>query len=59
MSVDVEGEMYSWCRSAGITLFTVSHRKSLWRHHDFYLHMDGRGAYDFKPIDEDTQQFGS
>uniref|UniRef100_A0A2K5JFU0 ABC transporter domain-containing protein n=1 Tax=Colobus angolensis palliatus TaxID=336983 RepID=A0A2K5JFU0_COLAP len=25
-----------------ITLFTVSHRKSLWKHHEYYLHMDGR-----------------
>uniref|UniRef100_A0A674MA89 ATP-binding cassette, sub-family D (ALD), member 3a n=1 Tax=Takifugu rubripes TaxID=31033 RepID=A0A674MA89_TAKRU len=31
------------CRKVGITLFTVSHRKSLWKHHKFYLHMDGRG----------------
>ena len=59
VSVDVEGEMYQWCRGAGITLFTVSHRKSLWKHHEFYLHMDGRGAYDFKPIEDSTIEFGS
>jgi len=34
VSVDVEGSMYQYCRDAGITLFTVSHRKSLWKHHD-------------------------
>ncbi|KAJ6658388.1 hypothetical protein lerEdw1_020092 [Lerista edwardsae] len=59
VSVDVEGYIYSHCRKVGITLFTVSHRKSLWKHHDFYLHMDGRGNYEFKKITEDTIEFGS
>uniref|UniRef100_A0A8C7F4K9 ATP-binding cassette, sub-family D (ALD), member 3a n=1 Tax=Oncorhynchus kisutch TaxID=8019 RepID=A0A8C7F4K9_ONCKI len=40
-------------------LFTVSHRKSLWKHHEYYLHMDGRGNYDFKPITDETIEFGS
>lgn len=59
VSVDVEGSMYQYCREVGITLFTVSHRRSLWKHHEFYLHMDGRGHYEFKPIDLDTIEFGS
>jgi len=59
VSVDVEGFMYQHCREVGITLFTVSHRKSLWKHHDFYLHMDGRGGFEFKPITSDTDEFGS
>nr|CAH0104015.1 unnamed protein product [Daphnia galeata] len=59
VSVDVEGSMYQYCRQVGITLFTVSHRRSLWQHHEFYLHMDGRGNYEFKPIDLDTIEFGS
>ncbi|XP_026556135.1 ATP-binding cassette sub-family D member 3 isoform X2 [Pseudonaja textilis] len=59
VSVDVEGYIYSHCRKVGITLFTVSHRKSLWKHHDFYLHMDGRGNYEFKKITEETIEFGS
>lgn len=59
VSVDVEGSMYQYCRETGITLFTVSHRKSLWKHHEYYLHMDGRGSFEFKPIEEDTQEFGS
>ncbi|KAM9439502.1 ATP-binding cassette sub-family D member 3-like isoform 2-T2 [Clarias gariepinus] len=54
VSVDVEDYIYSHCRKVGITLFTVSHRKSLWKHHKFYLHMDGRGGYEFKRITEDT-----
>ncbi|XP_061569496.1 ATP-binding cassette sub-family D member 3a [Cololabis saira] len=59
VSVDVEDFIYGHCRTVGITLFTVSHRKSLWKHHEFYLHMDGRGNYEFKPITEETVEFGS
>ncbi|XP_060778095.1 ATP-binding cassette sub-family D member 3a isoform X2 [Neoarius graeffei] len=59
VSVDVEDYIYSHCRKVGITLFTVSHRKSLWKHHEYYLHMDGRGSYEFKPITSETVEFGS
>ncbi|OWR51574.1 ATP-binding cassette sub-family D member 3 [Danaus plexippus plexippus] len=59
VSVDVEGQMYRYCREMGISLFTVSHRKSLWQHHDHFLQMDGRGGYVFGEIDNDTQEFGS
>ena len=34
VSVDVEGAMYQYCKETGISLFTVSHRKSLWTHHE-------------------------
>lgn len=34
VSVDVEDSMYSYCKKANITLFTVSHRRSLWKHHE-------------------------
>ncbi|XP_077479900.1 ATP-binding cassette sub-family D member 3a isoform X1 [Stigmatopora argus] len=59
VSVDVEDYIYSHCRMVGITLFTVSHRKSLWKHHEYYLHIDGRGNYEFKPITEETVEYGS
>lgn len=59
VSVDVEGSMYEYCRKVGITLFTVSHRKSLWTHHEYYLQFDGRGSYEFGPIDGSTEEFGS
>ncbi|XP_060851111.1 ATP-binding cassette sub-family D member 3 [Rhopalosiphum padi] len=59
VSVDVEGSMYQYCRDVGISLFTVSHRKSLWKHHDYYLQMDGRGLFQFNKIDSDTEEFGS
>uniref|UniRef100_A0A914H5Y9 ABC transporter domain-containing protein n=1 Tax=Globodera rostochiensis TaxID=31243 RepID=A0A914H5Y9_GLORO len=61
VSADVEDAIYRRCHELGITLFTVSHRKSLWKHHDFSLHMDGRGHYEFKRINHDNpdEQFGS
>ncbi|CAG9138418.1 unnamed protein product, partial [Plutella xylostella] len=59
VSVDVEGQMYQYCREMGISLFTVSHRKSLWKHHDHFLQMDGLGGYVFGEIDGETQEFGS
>ncbi|KJH44513.1 ABC transporter, ATP-binding protein [Dictyocaulus viviparus] len=59
VSVDVEGAMYKICREMGITLFTVSHRKSLWIHHDYFLHMDGRGSYKFDKITDETTIFGT
>lgn len=59
VSVDVEGSMYRYCREVGITLLTVSHRKSLWQHHEYVLHLDGRGEYSFKKIDAETEEFGS
>ncbi|XP_076631686.1 ATP binding cassette subfamily D member Pmp70 [Colletes latitarsis] len=59
VSVDVEDSMYSYCKEANITLFTVSHRRSLWKHHEYYLQMDGRGNYEFKVIEADTEEFGS
>ncbi|KAK9305710.1 hypothetical protein QLX08_003454 [Tetragonisca angustula] len=59
VSVDVEDSMYMYCRQANITLFTVSHRRSLWKHHEYYLQMDGRGNYEFKAIEPDTKEFGS
>nr|XP_042912029.1 ATP-binding cassette sub-family D member 3-like [Parasteatoda tepidariorum] len=59
VSVDVEQNMYAECREIGISLFTVSHRKSLWKHHEYVLYMNGRGAYEFKPIDKTTEVKGS
>ncbi|ETV92478.1 hypothetical protein, variant [Aphanomyces invadans] len=50
VSVDVEGLMYAYCKSQRITLFTVSHRQSLWKYHDYVLQFDGQGAYSFRKI---------
>jgi len=50
VSVDVEGFMYTHCKKLEITLFTVSHRKTLWKYHENLLQFDGRGNYEFRPM---------
>ena len=47
VSVDIEGVMYNHARKVGVTLFTVSHRQSLLKHHDYVLRFDGEGGYTF------------
>jgi ATP-binding cassette subfamily D (ALD) protein 3 len=59
VSVDVEGYIYTKCRELGITLFTVSHRRSLWAYHEYVLQFSGRGQYTFQEIKSDQKQFGS
>ncbi|CAM9106608.1 unnamed protein product [Ascophyllum nodosum] len=61
VSVDVEGAIYRLAARSGITLFTVSHRKSLWEHHEYLLRFDGLGGYEFKPMSEvvNGERFGS
>ena len=41
VSMDVEANLYTRCKEKGITLFTVSHRTSLFKHHNFLLKFDG------------------
>lgn len=51
-SVDVEGKMYSYAKEVGITLFTVSHRVSLWPYHEHLLKFDGQRGYVFKKMEQ-------
>ncbi|KAI8140124.1 ABC transporter transmembrane region 2-domain-containing protein [Fennellomyces sp. T-0311] len=51
VSVDIEAIMYEYARKVGITLFTVSHRTSLVRHHEYLLRFDGEGHYEFRELD--------
>jgi len=50
VSIDVEGFMYRYCRELNITLFTVSHRRTLWKYHEYVLAFDGKGKYSFTTI---------
>mmetsp|Transcript_70545 Transcript_70545/g.188290 ORF Transcript_70545/g.188290 Transcript_70545/m.188290 type:complete len:669 (+) Transcript_70545:161-2167(+) len=59
VSVDVEGAMYDECARLGITLLTVSHRKSLWKYHQWVLRFDGLGSAKFSRIDDSGDEFGS
>ncbi|KAI9248117.1 ABC transporter transmembrane region 2-domain-containing protein [Helicostylum pulchrum] len=60
VSVDIEAIMYEHARKVGITLFTVSHRTSLIRHHEYLLRFDGEGHYEFREMDpeDSTSAFG-
>jgi ABC-type uncharacterized transport system fused permease/ATPase subunit len=43
----MEAKMYNKARELNITLFTVSHRTSLYKFHEHLLKFDGEGGYLF------------
>lgn len=57
VSIDVEGEMYEYARELGISLFTISHRPSLFRFHDHLIRFDGHGGYTFQRMHDDEHPF--
>jgi len=49
VSDEVEDRIYQSARALGITLFTVSHRQYLKKHHDFLLTIEGKdGIWNFQ-----------
>ncbi|ORC84782.1 70 kDa peroxisomal membrane protein [Trypanosoma theileri] len=50
MDLEVEEQLYSMCRQLGISLITIAHRRSVWRHHNWILRFDGEGGFMFSPI---------
>jgi ABC-type uncharacterized transport system fused permease/ATPase subunit len=50
VSSDVEHELYTHCESLGITVMSVSHKRSLVRFHKDYLRFSGDGAAEFGVI---------
>jgi ATP-binding cassette subfamily D (ALD) long-chain fatty acid import protein len=55
LTPEVERVMYDEAKRLGITLMTVSHRRSLWRYHGWILQFDGQGGYVFTRLDADTR----
>lgn len=51
VSVDAEDVIYNEAKRIGITIITVSHRPSLWKHHEYLLQFDGEGGYTFGKLD--------
>ena len=47
--------MYETAKSLGVTLMTVSHRRSLWRYHGWILQFDGKGGYVFTELDAERR----
>ena len=55
VTLEVEKAMYDTAKSLGVTLMTVSHRRSLWRYHGWILQFDGQGGYFFGGLDADKR----
>lgn len=51
VTLEIEKVMYDEAKRLGITLMTVSHRRSLWKYHDNILQFDGQGGYIFTKLD--------
>lgn len=51
VTLEIEKVMYETAKQLGITLMTVSHRRSLWRYHRNILQFDGQGGYIFTGLD--------
>ena len=47
--------MYDTAKSLGVTLMTVSHRRSLWRYHGWILQFDGHGGHVFTELDAEKR----
>ncbi|KAK3683764.1 ABC transporter transmembrane region 2-domain-containing protein [Podospora appendiculata] len=55
VTLDTEKAMYENAKSLGITLMTVSHRRSLWKYHSRILQFDGQGHYVFTKLDAEKR----
>lgn len=44
VSNEMEAKFYNKCKSLGISLFTISHRSSLFKYHDLHLRIEKEGA---------------
>lgn len=55
VTLDTEKVMYDNAKALGITLMTVSHRRSLWKYHSHILQFDGQGHYVFTKLDADRR----
>lgn len=55
VTLDIEKVMYDEAKALGITLMTVSHRRSLWKYHVNILQFDGQGGYIFTKLDADRR----
>jgi len=55
VTLEVERKMYETAKGLGVTLMTVSHRRSLWRYHGWILQFDGQGGYVFTDLDAEKR----
>ncbi|RKF57055.1 ATP-binding cassette sub-family D member 2 [Golovinomyces cichoracearum] len=55
VTLEMEKIMYEHVKALGITLLTVSHRRSLWKYHSKILQFDGQGSYVFTQLDAEKR----
>ncbi|KAJ9658697.1 ATP-binding cassette long-chain fatty acid transporter pxa2 [Neophaeococcomyces mojaviensis] len=55
VTLEMERKMYETAKGLGTTLMTVSHRRSLWRYHNYILQFDGKGGFGFGPLDAERR----
>ncbi|KAM4059128.1 ABC transporter [Hirsutella rhossiliensis] len=55
VTLETEKVMYDNAKALGITLMTVSHRRSLWKYHTHILQFDGQGHFVFTKLDADRR----
>jgi ATP-binding cassette, subfamily D (ALD), peroxisomal long-chain fatty acid import protein len=55
VTLEIERVMYDEAKRLGITLMTVSHRRSLWKYHKNILQFDGQGHYIFTRLDAERR----
>jgi len=55
VTLEIERVMYEEAKRLGITLMTVSHRRSLWKYHKMILQFDGQGHYVFAKLDAEKR----
>jgi ATP-binding cassette subfamily D (ALD) long-chain fatty acid import protein len=55
VTLEIERVMYEEAKQLGITLMTVSHRRSLWKYHSMILQFDGQGNYVFTKLDAERR----
>jgi ATP-binding cassette subfamily D (ALD) long-chain fatty acid import protein len=55
VTLEIERVMYEEAKRLGITLMTVSHRRSLWKYHKTILQFDGQGNYIFTKLDAERR----
>ena len=55
VTLEIEKAMYDNAKALGITLMTVSHRRSLWKYHGHILQFDGQGGYIFTQLDAERR----
>lgn len=55
VTIEMEKIIYDHVKALGITLMTVSHRRSLWKYHSKLLQFDGQGSYVFTQLDAEKR----